>query len=124
MADLYNVGLIGKISGESAFPVSNTVGLGESASLAMIADMEYGGNGMIDATVAIKGTPANVPAMRRVTLHRERDGVMIRETVSDAAGNYYFKNIDAKQKYYAVAHDHTRTYRPAIADSLQPEIMP
>lgn len=74
--------------------------------------------GRIVGTVKRKDTPDNVPLSRRVRLYRDRDGMLIAETWSDAAGNYQFDYIEENESYTAIAHDHTYFYRAVAADNL------
>lgn len=74
--------------------------------------------GRIVGTVKRKDDPANVPLSRRVRLYRDRDGMLIAETWSDAAGNYQFDYIDAGEAYTALALDHQHLYRAVAADNL------
>lgn len=86
-------------------------------------DVEYGGLHRIVGTVKVKGTP-NAPVVCRVRLFRMKDGVFIRETWSDADGNYVFDFIDGAELYFTVGFDHLGNYRAVIADNLVPEAMP
>ena len=84
-------------------------------------DTFYEGRGYITATVKIKGSP-DVPVARRVKLHETLSGNLVRETWSDAAGNYTFTGIDPANTYYAVAFDHTGVYQGVVADKLTPTV--
>ncbi len=86
-------------------------------------DMEHGGHGRIIGTTQNAGTP-DYPVARRVRLFRKRDGVLARETWSDAAGNYAFNNLRDDIAYVVTSHDHTGLYNAVIADSITPEPMP
>lgn len=87
-------------------------------------DTIHGGAGRITGTVKEKGTP-NAPLRRRVRLHRDVDGLMVRETWSDAAtGAYTFTDINPAYAYTAIAYDYARNYRAVIADNLTPEVLP
>lgn len=74
--------------------------------------------GRIVGTVKRKDDPANVPLARRVRLYRDRDGLLIAETWSDAAGNYQFDYIEEGEAYTALALDHQHFYRAVAADNL------
>lgn len=88
-------------------------------------DQEDWGLSRIVGTVKEKSTPTNTPLRRRVRLHYEKSGRMVRETWSDAAtGAYSFDNIRGDQTYFVVSFDHTLNYRAVIADNLAPEAMP
>ncbi len=84
-------------------------------------DYFFGGRGHIVGTVKEKATPSNLPVIRRVRLHETKSGILIKETWSDAAGNYTFAYIDPACPYYVVAFDHTGKYRGVVADALIPK---
>ena len=87
-------------------------------------DYIHGGKGVITGTVEEKATP-NIPLRRRVRLHRDVDGVMVRETWSHATtGAYTFTDINPAYTYHAIAFDYARNYRAVIADNLTPEVAP
>lgn len=82
------------------------------------------GVGRVHGTVKLKGEPTNTPLRRKVWLLRQRDGVKIRETWSDAAtGEYEFNYIDELQLWTVVSFDHTQDKRAVIADGLVPEVI-
>jgi len=83
------------------------------------------GAGRIADVVDIKGSPSNFPTRRRVRLYRDRDGMYLRETWSDAeTGAYSFDWIDVNDRYTVIAYDHEHKHRAVIADNLTPEPMP
>lgn len=87
-------------------------------------DFEFGGFGRIAGTVKEDGTP-DVPVKRRVRLHREQDGLLVREVWSDpATGAYSFDHIDATKKYTVITYDYEHDYRAVIADNITPEPIP
>lgn len=86
-------------------------------------DQYFGGTGQIVGTVAEKATPTNLPLARRVVLIDDATRTVIRETWSNAAGDYTFTHIDLTQTYTAIAWDHTKTYRAVAADGLTPTRM-
>lgn len=86
-------------------------------------DTEHGGRGRVIGTTRNTGIP-DYPVSRRVRLARKRDGVLARETWSDAAGNYLFEHVRHDIEYVVTAHDHTGLYNAVIADSVTPELMP
>ena len=93
-------------------------------SLQKSGDYIHGGKGFIPGTVEEKATP-NIPLRRRVRLHRDVDGLMVRETWSDAVtGAYTFTGINPAYTYHAIAFDYTRNYSAVIADNLTPEVAP
>lgn len=81
---------------------------------------EFKGMGVITGTVAEKALPANTPLRRLVRLHREPDGMFVKATWSDAAGNYTFNGVRPDCKYFVTSFDHTGKYRAVIADNLSP----
>lgn len=86
-------------------------------------DFEFGGFGRVAGTVKEDGSP-DVPVKRRVRLHREQDGLLIREVWSDpVTGEYSFDGISQDYKYYVVAFDYTETYTAVIKDNETPEAM-
>lgn len=87
-------------------------------------DREDGGLYRVAGTVKEKSLPANVPLRRKVRLHREIDGRLIREMWSDATtGAYSFDYIRGDAKYFVVSFDYSQTYRAVIADNVTPELM-
>lgn len=86
-------------------------------------DAENGGRGRLVGTVKVAGTP-NTAVQRRVRLHRDRDGLLIREQWSDpVTGIYSFTDIDMTKTYTIIAYDHTFAYRAVLADNVTPELM-
>lgn len=88
----------------------------------LVVDAEHGGHGRIVGTVKNTGSP-DYPVIRKVRLLRKRDGVLARETWSDAVGNYVFDHIRHDVDYVVLAHDHTGLYNAVIADSLTPDLI-
>ena len=87
-------------------------------------DYIHGGKGLITGTVEEKATP-NIPLKRRVRLHRDVDGLMVRETWSHATtGAYTFTDINPAYTYTVIAYDYAHNYRAVIADNLLPEVLP
>lgn len=103
--------IVGSVTGVSLPPLS-------------AIDLEDGGAFRVAGTTKEVALPANTPLSRRVRLHNERDGRLVREVWSDQAGNYSFDEIAGNRKYTVIASDHTDTYRAVIADKLDPEAMP
>jgi hypothetical protein len=89
----------------------------------LLLDAEHGGRGRIVGTVKNKGVP-DYPVSRRVRLLRKRDGVLARETWSDAAGNYVFDHIRHDLTYVVMSHDHTGLYNAVIDDAITPDLIP
>lgn len=88
-------------------------------------DLENGGRGVILGTVKLDTDPVDLPLRRRVRLHREVDGMPVRETWSDAAtGAYLFTHIHQGMRYTVIAYDHEHNYRAVVADNVTPEVLP
>ena len=82
------------------------------------------GVGRVYGTVARKTDPANTPLKRKVRLLRERDGLVVRETWSDAnTGQYEFRYIDELQTWTVIAYDYEQSFNAVIADGITPEII-
>lgn len=86
-------------------------------------DAEFGGDGVIYGPVELYNQAGNLPLSRRVRLHRSRDGQLVRETWSDAHGNYRFEGISQRYTYDVIAWDHEGLQRSVVANDLQPEAM-
>ena len=85
-------------------------------------DFEFGGSGRIAGTVKEDGSP-DVPVKRRVRLHRERDGLLVREVWSDpVTGAYSFDYIDATKRYTVIAYDHTGAFEAVVAAGVVPDV--
>ena len=83
-------------------------------SLQKSGDYIHGGKGFIAGTVEEKATP-NIPLRRRVRLHRDVDGMMVRETWSHATtGAYTFTDINPAYTYTVVAYPVTGENLPAL----------
>ena len=77
----------------------------------------------ITGTTKNTGTPT-MPVRRRVRLHEQSSGRLVRETWSDATtGAYSFTGLRLTA-YYVVSFDHTGTFGGVIADNITPEPMP
>lgn len=87
-------------------------------------DVECGGQGRIYGPVELYNQAGNIPLARRVRLHRSRDGMLVRETWSDAQGNYCFDGISERYKYDVIAWDHEGLQQSVVANDLMPEVMP
>ncbi len=87
-------------------------------------DFEFGGFGRIAGTVKKDADP-DIPLKRRVRLHREQDGLLVREVWSHpVTGAYSFDYIDATKQYTVITYDYLHDYRAVIADNITPEAMP
>lgn len=86
-------------------------------------DFEFGGFGRIAGTVKEDGSP-DIPVKRRVRLHREQDGLLVREVWSHpTTGAYSFDHIDTTKRYTVITYDYEHDYRAVIADNITPEAM-
>ena len=103
------------------------LGQGESATQSpqvVALDMECGGQCSIYGTVELYAQTGNIPLPRRVRLHRSRDGLLVRETWSDAQGHYRFDGISERYTYDVIAWDHEGLQQSVVANDLTPEVMP
>lgn len=91
---------------------------------ATVLDTEFGGVGRVYGTVSRKATPANTPLVRRVRLHRSRDGLLVRETWSKPDGSYAFTGISPRYEYDVIAWDHEMNEYSAIANNQRAEVAP
>lgn len=89
-----------------------------------VLDTEFGGQGRIYGTVAVKGTPSNTPVRRRVRLHRSKDGYLVRETWSRVDGSYEFTEISIRYEYDVIAWDHLMQDFSTVANNQLAEAMP
>ena len=88
-------------------------------------DLIHGGRGSISGTVKRDADPADLPLSRRVRLHRDVDGMLLRETWSDATtGAYLFTDINPAITYTVISYDHEHNYRAVVADNITPEVLP
>lgn len=77
----------------------------------------------ITGTTKNAGTPAT-PVSRRVRLHEQSSGRIVRESWSDATtGAYTFAGLRLT-RYYITAFDHTGEFGGVIETDVQPEPMP
>ena len=87
-------------------------------------DIRWSGQYRITGTTKNKATPSDVAVSRRVRLHDQKSGEIVRQVWSDAAtGAYSFDHIPPGV-YYVVSFDHTNTFAAVIADNLTPVLMP
>lgn len=89
-----------------------------------LVDVEFGGLCRIYGTVARNDTPANTPLIRRVRLHRSRDGMLVREVWSKADGSYEFTEISGRYEYDVIAWDHEMQDFSTVANNQLAEPMP
>lgn len=77
----------------------------------------------ITGTTRNTGTP-DTPVRRRVRLHDQPSGRVVREVWSDAAtGAYAFERV-RHGKYYLAGFDHTGQFAGVMESDVQPEPMP
>lgn len=97
---------------------------GELIGLQASGDLIHGGRGRITGTVKRDADPVDLPLRRRVRIHREVDGMMLRATWSDATtGAYLFTDINPAIKYTVISYDHEHNYRAVVADNITPDVM-
>ncbi len=85
-------------------------------------DVEFGGSGRIWGTTKIKGAP-DAPAKARVSLLRDRDKLLARQTWSDPVTGYFaFEGVDVSQGFAAYAEDAAGSFRPVAANKLIPKV--
>jgi hypothetical protein len=84
-------------------------------------DRSYGGTLKIVGTTKNKATPSNLPVSRKVSLFDQRRQVLVRQTWSDAAGNYVFDNIK-DGLYFIAGFDHTGQYNGTIQTDVKPSL--
>lgn len=90
-----------------------------------IFDANFGGAGQIVGTTKELYTPTNLPVSRRVRLHEQRTGRLVREAWSEPqTGGYAFSYLRVDRLYYVVAFDHTGAYGGVIETDITPEPMP
>ena len=98
--------------------------LARSLSLALpLNDSVNGGVFQLIGTTKIKGLP-DAPVSRRVRLHDQITGLVVREQWSAAGtGAYAFTRIRAGT-FYIAAFDHTRAFNGVLATDVQSEPTP
>lgn len=89
-------------------------------------DVEFGGAGRIWGTAETEIAPGNkVPTKARISLLRQRDRLLARETWSDpVTGAWEVHGLDTSQQFIALAQDPSGAYRPVAADQTTPEANP
>lgn len=98
-------------------PIRSTFTVAIEPVKGTVFDMGYGGNYRVAGTTKVEGSP-KLPVSRRVRLHDQLTGRLVREQWSTAGtGAYSFDNIKAGT-YYVVALDHTRAYNAVIASDF------
>lgn len=103
--------------------IAGTVGAYAPVGTQRVRDIYLAGRGSITATVKEDGTPTDTPVRRKVRLVRDRDGLMVRETWSNATtGAYSFTEIDENETYSVVSYDHNDNLRAVIADRITPTV--
>lgn len=94
--------------------------------MATARDVEFGGPGRIWGTVETEiAANTKVPAKARISILRQRDRLLARETWSDpVTGAWEVQGLDTSQQFIALAQDPTGAYRPVAADQTAPEAAP
>jgi hypothetical protein len=117
-----SVGQTGRVQSTSPPPVAPTRrslgGLIFSAS----RDFENGGLYKVIGTTKVKGSP-DYAVSRRVRLHDQLTGLVVREQWSQAGtGAYAFTRI-RRGVFYVVSFDHTGAFNGVIATGVASEAM-
>lgn len=95
----------------------DTAAFEASCAAAFTLDIEDGGSGALYGTVSRLVGAATSPLGRRVRLHEQRSGRLIRETWSDPlTGAYRFTDLKVGPEYCAIAFDHERQNFAVAAD--------
>ena len=97
-----------------------------SCATAFTLDVEDGGTGVLYGTVSRLVVATTSLLGRRVRLHEQRSGRLIRETWSDpVTGAYRFEDLKVGPEYCAIAFDHERQNFAVAADGqLAQEVRP
>lgn len=82
-----------------------------------------GGAFRVAGTASNIGTP-NVPVRRRVRLHDQITGRVLREVWSDGTTGAYSFDWIRPGTYYVTGFDHTRQYNGVIETDIKAEPMP
>jgi len=89
-----------------------------------LADVVNGGVFRITGTTKNTATPVPVPVSRRVRLHVQDSGRLLRQVWSDpVTGAYAFEGLRAN-KYFVLAFDHTGLYGGEVETDVTPEATP
>jgi len=83
------------------------------------ASSYYRGTGEIVGTLNIAAAPDNIPVARRVQLIDPKGNTVVRETWSDAQGNYLFHMLNVYKEWTVMAYDYSESYRSVVADRIQ-----
>ena len=84
-----------------------------------VIDMQDGG--LFRIVGSVKNTP-DVPVFRRVRLHDQTSGRLIREVWSDPATGAYAFNGIADGLYYVTGFDHTNQFAAGIESDITPTV--
>lgn len=71
---------------------------------------------IISGVTSIEGTVAS----RMVRLYIKSTGMLVAQKFSNPDGSYAFYELDPAYEYFAVAHDHQRSFNAVIQDMIQP----
>lgn len=82
-----------------------------------------GFGGLLRIVGSVKNTP-DMPVRRRVRLHEQRSGRVVREVWSDPVTGAYAFDCLAAGTYYVTSFDHTGTYGGVIETDVHPEPTP
>lgn len=112
----------GGSSAAAAVSIGEPAEFSSSESLPCELDMQDGGVGRIWGDVELYQQSGNIPLRRRVRLHDQKTGRMVRETWSASDGGYVFDNIKVGPEYFTMALDHEGLQAAVAADRLVAEV--
>ena len=78
----------------------------------------------ITGTVKVEAGAIDTPVRRRVRLHDQPTGRVIREAWSDAATGAYSFDLIRTGVFYVTSFDHTGQFSGVIETDVVPELMP
>lgn len=116
-------GQTGRVLSSSPPPITPAIRSYGKGPISAGRDFENGGKYQVVGTTKVKGSPDYVVS-RRVRLHDQLSGLLIREQWSVAGtGAYTFDRIRSGN-FYIVSLDHTSVHNGVIASNMQSELMP
>lgn len=91
------------------------------AGSVVAADVEFGGGDALTATIKRRVGETDVPQYARVSLLRARDKMLARQAWSNPGdGLCTFSNVDASQRFIALAEYPSNPDNPDAEDYLRP----
>ncbi len=114
-------GQTGRVLSSSPPPISPAIRSYGRGPISAGCDFENGGKHQVTGTTKVKGSP-DFAVSRRVRLHDQLTGLLVREQWSQAGtGAYSFTRIRAGL-FYIVAFDYTNAYNGVIATNVASEL--